>query len=66
MENSLSPAQRIYFDCNATYGPHPNKPLEARWTLEHLLEDLDLAGIAGALALAERAAFDPQRPGLLQ
>lgn len=60
MPTFSSPAERIYFDGNATYGPHPNKPLEARWTLEHLLEDLDLAGIAGALVYHQQAIFyDP-------
>lgn len=44
----------VYFDCNATYGPHPGKHREARWTLEHLLEDLDLAGISGALVQHEQ------------
>lgn len=42
-------AERLFFDCNASYGPVPKKHPLARWTLEHLLEDLNLAGIAGAL-----------------
>ena len=51
-----------YFDCNATYGPHPGKHREARWTLPHLIEDLDLAGIAGALVQHEQALHgDPVR-----
>jgi predicted TIM-barrel fold metal-dependent hydrolase len=55
-----SPAERLYFDANASYGPYPNKPLEARWSLEHLLEDLDLAEIAGALVYHQQAVFyDP-------
>lgn len=49
-----------YVDCYARYGPHPKKPAEARWRLEHLLEDLDLAGIAGALVQHEQAVHgDP-------
>ncbi|MBI3923684.1 MAG: amidohydrolase family protein [Armatimonadetes bacterium] len=39
----------LYFDCNTTFGPYPQKHKEARWTKEHLLDDLVLAGIAGAL-----------------
>lgn len=52
----------VYFDCSATYGPHPGKHREARWTLEHLVEDLDLAGIAGALVQHEQGLHgDPVR-----
>jgi predicted TIM-barrel fold metal-dependent hydrolase len=55
-------AELVYFDCNATYGPHPGKHREARWTLEHLLEDLDLAQIAGALVQHEQGLHgDPIR-----
>lgn len=51
-----------YFDCNAVYGPHHGKHREARWTLDHLREDLDLAGIAGALVQHEQALRgDPVR-----
>jgi predicted TIM-barrel fold metal-dependent hydrolase len=51
-----------YFDCNATYGPHPGKFKEERWTLPQLLDDLDLAGIAGALVQhAQGLAGDPVR-----
>lgn len=51
-----------YFDCNAIYGPHPGKFKEARWTLEQLLADLDLAGIAGALVQHEQGLIgDPVR-----
>ena len=39
----------LYFDSNASFGPYPRKEKEARWTKEHLLDDLDLAGIAGAM-----------------
>lgn len=42
-------SKHLYFDCNATYGPYPGKPREARWRLEELVDDLALAGIAGAL-----------------
>lgn len=31
------------------YGPGPNKDPDERWTLEHLLADMDFCGIAGAL-----------------
>jgi len=48
-----SPLQ--FIDVNASYGAFPNKPAEARWTLEHLLDDLDLAGIAGALTHHQQA-----------
>lgn len=52
--------QRLYFDCNATFGPRPKKALEARWSLEHLMEDLDLAGIAGAMVHHQQAIhYDP-------
>lgn len=52
--------ERVYFDCNAVYGPHPRKHREARWTRDHLLEDLDLAGIAGALvAHTQCFEYDP-------
>ncbi len=57
---SHSPDERMYFDANASYGPYPNKPLEARWSLQHLLEDLDLAYISGALVTHQQAIFyDP-------
>ena len=39
----------VYFDCNAVVGQRKMKPRAARWTTEHLLEDMDLAEIAGAL-----------------
>ena len=38
-----------YFDCHAVIGQRPTKPRRARWSAEHLLEDMDLAEIAGAL-----------------
>lgn len=44
-----------YFDCNARYGPRPKKHAAERWTKDHLLEDMDLAGVAGALVLHEQA-----------
>ncbi len=53
---------KLYFDCNATYGPKPFKPLEARWTLDHLIEDLDLCGISGALVQYTQCLHgDPMR-----
>ena len=41
----------IYFDCNVTVGQRPLKPRREPWSTEHLLEDMDLAEIAGALAV---------------
>lgn len=38
-----------YFDVNARYGARPYKQPQERWSLAHLLDDLDLAGIAAAL-----------------
>ncbi len=40
-----------YFDCNATVGQRPMKHPRARWSTEHLLEDMDLAEISGALVV---------------
>ncbi len=57
--------ERVYFDCNAIYGPHPGKHREARWTLSHLLADLDLAGIAGALLTHTQCfQYDPMLANL--
>ncbi|MDA0747003.1 MAG: amidohydrolase family protein [bacterium] len=39
----------MYFDCHAMVGQRQMKHPRARWTTEQLLEDLDLAEIAGAL-----------------
>lgn len=47
----------VYFDANAQYGPRPQKHPEERWSLDHLLEDLDLAGIAGALVRHSQALY---------
>ena len=41
----------IYFDCNCRVGPRPDKHARTRWSVPHLLEDMDQAEIAGALAL---------------
>jgi len=50
----------LYFDGNASYGPRLGKYQEERWTLAHLIEDMDLAGIAGALVLhAQALHYDP-------
>ncbi len=52
----------MFFDCHAIYGPHPGKFQEERWTLDHLLEDLNLAGISGALVQHHQAIHgDPLR-----
>ena len=40
-----------YFDCHAVIGQRPMKPRRARWSTEHLLEDMDLAEISGALVV---------------
>ncbi len=42
-------------DCLVSYGPHPAKDPDERWTLEHLLEDLDLYRISGALVRHEQS-----------
>lgn len=50
----------MLFDCWAAYGPHPSKDPEQRWTLGHLLEDMDLYGIRGALVRHEQSLhYDP-------
>lgn len=55
----------LFFDCNASYGPCLDKHREERWTLDHLLEDLDLAGIAGALVIhAQTMYYDPMLANL--
>lgn len=54
-----------FVDCNAGYGPKPLKHAEERWTLDHLLEDLDLARIAGALVHNRLARhYDPMLANL--
>ena len=53
-------SEHLFFDCNAAIGPFPRKHREARWSKEHLLEGLDLAGIAGALVHHRLALnYDP-------
>ena len=55
----------LYFDCNARFGPRPKKHKQERWTKEHLLEDLELTGIAGALVLYEQSLlYDPMYANL--
>ena len=39
----------LIFDSWVSYGPRPGKDPEERWTLDHLLSDLDFYGIAGAV-----------------
>ena len=41
----------LYFDCHAVVGQRPMKPRRARWSTEHLLEDMDLAEISGVLVV---------------
>ena len=50
----------MYFDCNATIGQRPQKHRRVRWSTEHILEDMDLSEIAGALVIHGVArSFDP-------
>ena len=50
----------IYFDSHATVGPRPKKHPRERWSTEHLLEDMDLTEIAGALVVHQVAkSYDP-------
>ena len=49
-----------YFDCNVLVGQRPMKHRRERWSTEHLLEDMDLAEIAGALTVhAVATTYDP-------
>jgi len=49
-----------YFDCHASYGPRPKLHPHERWSLEHLLEDLDAAGTSRALVTHAQALLsDP-------
>ena len=49
-----------YFDCNVIVGQRPMKHRRERWSTEHLLEDMDLAEIAGALTVhAVATTYDP-------
>jgi len=58
-------SEHLFFDCNASFGAFPYKHREARWTRDHLLEDLELAGIAGALTYHRQAVhYDPMRGNL--
>ena len=50
----------LYFDCHAKIGPRPFKHKRTRWSTEHLLEDMDLAEISGALVSHGVAhSYDP-------
>ena len=50
----------LYFDCHATVGQRPMKHPRVRWSTEHLLEDMDLAEISGALVTHGVArSYDP-------
>jgi len=42
-------AEPIYFDAHASFGVRPGQHPEERWRLEHLLSDMSLCGVAGAL-----------------
>ena len=39
----------LYFDAHAKIGQRPLKHKRTRWSTEHLLEDMDLGEISGAL-----------------
>ena len=53
-------ADLTYFDCNVLVGPRPMKHHRERWSTEHLLEDMELAEIAGALTVhAVATTYDP-------
>jgi len=47
----------IFFDSNASFGVWPDKDPEERWSLGHLLEDLDVAEISAALVRHNQAVF---------
>ena len=50
----------LYFDCHATVGQRPMKHPRVRWSTRHLLEDMDLAEISGALVTHGVAlSYDP-------
>mgnify|MGYP001309749170 FL=1 len=50
----------MYFDCHAVIGQRPRKHRRERWTTEHLLEDMDVAEVAGALMVhAVATTYDP-------
>lgn len=46
----------LVFDCWTSYGPRPNKDPQERWTLDHLLDDMDFYGMAAALVRHEQMA----------
>ena len=51
-------SELILFDCHAGFGPAKAKPPEARWTKRHLLDDMDLAGVAAALTTHSLSLLD--------
>ncbi len=51
----------LYFDCHAQIGQRPAKHKRTRWSTEHLLQDMDLAEISGALVSHGVAhSYDPR------
>jgi predicted TIM-barrel fold metal-dependent hydrolase len=51
----------LYFDAHAKIGQRPSKHKRTRWSTEHLLEDMDLAEVSGALVSHGVAhAYDPR------
>ncbi|NUP98483.1 MAG: amidohydrolase family protein [Armatimonadetes bacterium] len=54
-----------YFDAHAVIGARPLKPAAERWSLDHVLADLELAGIAGALVRHSQALhYEPMHGNL--
>jgi predicted TIM-barrel fold metal-dependent hydrolase len=50
----------LYFDCHARIGQRPAKHRRTRWSTGHLLEDMELAEISGALVShAVAHSYDP-------
>lgn len=50
-------ADPLVLDCWAAYGRRPGKDVEERWTLDHLLDDMDFYGIGGALVRHEQGSY---------
>ena len=50
----------LLFDCHCRVGPRPDKHRRTRWSTAHLLEDMDLAEVAGSLVShAVAHSYDP-------
>ncbi len=59
-------SERIFFDSNTIYGPRPNLPRHQRWSLEHLIADMDHYGIAASLVRHEQALLHDPMAGNLR